>query len=56
MEQTLTKEAINRADRYEAIDYLNQIKLRLLTELPHSELRDNLFMDLKRATELVNNL
>jgi hypothetical protein len=56
MEQTMTHEAIKRANRYDVIDYLNQLTNRILVAVPQGEDRDLLLTDLKRAKELVNNL
>lgn len=56
MEQAVAHEAIHRADRYEVIDYLNQVTNRILVAVPQGEDRDNILSDLKRAKELVNNL
>jgi len=45
-----------RIDKYEVMDYLNQVTNRILTVLKDSEDRNSILMDLKRAKELVNNL
>lgn len=45
-----------RAEKYEIIDYLNQLTNRILVAVPQGEDRDTLLSDLKRSKELVPSL
>jgi hypothetical protein len=52
-----THEMNLRVQKYEIIDYLNNLTNKILTSMPHdSEDRIQILMDLKRAKDLVNNL
>lgn len=45
-----------RVQKYEVIDYLNQVTNKMLVEVPSGSGRDSMLQDMKRAKELVNNL
>ena len=56
IEERKNREMSLRVNKYSVIDYLNSIHNKMLVFCPASPDRDDMFMDLKRAKELVNNL
>lgn len=55
-DERLTHAMELRVQKYEVLDYLNQMTNTILSGVPQGDTRDTLLMDLKRAKELVNNI